>query len=455
MVVQARCHEAERSLFLQPLAEAVRAAAMALPPARVGAAAGDAAATLAELVPDLRRLLALEGYERAPAELERRRSFEAVTAFLRGLAAQQPLLVVLDGLHLAGASTLELLHFCCAAWPATGSCCWPPSGPRRAPRPWRPVPAHAHLLLRGHPGLRQPGRPAGRARPPGDAGAAAGRGRGPLLPRPGGHRRLLALAGAGRPRPGPRAGRPRRRPPRTGRHRHPPRPPRPARPGRERPGRRRRRQGRRAAGPGRRPAPPPLRLPLAGRAAPRRAASRLDPPAAEALLELARTHGSATYRALAWPASAAAMRPPGSPPRSAPTTSWPRSPRPPRPAPRSTASPPPSRPTCARPSWSAASWSSPWPTRLAAVRGGGEGTIRLRDGRCLGYAEWGDPGGWPLLYCHGWPSSRVEGRLADHAGRAGGARVIAPDRPGMGRSSFQAGRRLVDSPDDAGQLADA
>ena len=72
MVVQARCYEAERSLFLQPLGRGGAAAAMALPPARVGAAAGDAAATLAELVPDLRRLLALEGYERAPAELERR-----------------------------------------------------------------------------------------------------------------------------------------------------------------------------------------------------------------------------------------------------------------------------------------------------------------------------------------------------------------------------------------------
>jgi predicted ATPase len=32
MVVQARCYEAERSQFLQPLAEAVRAAALALPP---------------------------------------------------------------------------------------------------------------------------------------------------------------------------------------------------------------------------------------------------------------------------------------------------------------------------------------------------------------------------------------------------------------------------------------
>jgi predicted ATPase len=50
-------------------------------------------------------------YERAPAELQRRRSFEAVTSFVRGLADQQPLLLVVDDLHLAGASTLELLHF--------------------------------------------------------------------------------------------------------------------------------------------------------------------------------------------------------------------------------------------------------------------------------------------------------------------------------------------------------
>jgi hypothetical protein len=33
---------------------------------------------------------------------------------------------------------------------------------------------------------------------------------------------------------------------------------------------------------------------------------------------------------------------------------------------------------------------------------GGE-TIQLRDGRRLGYAEWGDPSGQPLLYFHGFP----------------------------------------------------
>jgi hypothetical protein len=56
---------------------------------------------------------------------------------------------------------------------------------------------------------------------------------------------------------------------------------------------------------------------------------------------------------------------------------------------------------------------------------GADQTIRLRNGRRLGYAEWGDPGGRPLLYIHGWPGSRVEGRLADEAAKATGVRLIA------------------------------
>src|ERR687885_240222 len=60
---------------------------------------------------------------------------------------------------------------------------------------------------------------------------------------------------------------------------------------------------------------------------------------------------------------------------------------------------------------------------------GADRVIRLRDGRRLGYAEWGDPGGRPLLYFHGWPGSRLEGRLADEAAREKGVRLIAVDWP--------------------------
>jgi len=85
---------------------------------------------------------------------------------------------------------------------------------------------------------------------------------------------------------------------------------------------------------------------------------------------------------------------------------------------------------------------------------GGE-TIGLRDGRRLGYAEWGDPRGQPLVYCHGFPGSRAEGRVGDEAAKATGVRVIAPDRPGMGLSDFQPRRALVDWPDDVSEVAEA
>jgi pimeloyl-ACP methyl ester carboxylesterase len=92
---------------------------------------------------------------------------------------------------------------------------------------------------------------------------------------------------------------------------------------------------------------------------------------------------------------------------------------------------------------------------LPAVEDSTAQAIRLRDGRRLGYAEWGDPGGRPLLYFHGWPGSRVEGRLGDEAARARGVRLIALDRPGMGLSDYQPRRTLVDWPDDVLQVAAA
>ena len=54
-------------------------------------------------------------------------------------------------------------------------------------------------------------------------------------------------------------------------------------------------------------------------------------------------------------------------------------------------------------------------------------TIQLQDGRWLGYAEWGEPGGAPLFFFHGWPGSRLEGRLGDEAAREKGVRLIAQD----------------------------
>ena len=80
--------------------------------------------------------------------------------------------------------------------------------------------------------------------------------------------------------------------------------------------------------------------------------------------------------------------------------------------------------------------------------------IRLADGRVLGYAEYGPAAGTPLFLFHGLPGSRLAIREMWPQEPAT-VRVIAPDRPGMGRSAFQPGRRLTDWVDDVRQLADA
>ncbi len=82
--------------------------------------------------------------------------------------------------------------------------------------------------------------------------------------------------------------------------------------------------------------------------------------------------------------------------------------------------------------------------------------ITLPDGRKLTYAEFGQPDGAPVLYFHGAPSSRMEPLLiGDEVFRQHGLRVIAPDRPGMGGSDFQAGRGFSDWPADVVALADS
>ncbi|MDQ4096851.1 MAG: AAA family ATPase, partial [Actinomycetota bacterium] len=111
IVLWATCHEAERSLFLQPLLEALTGGLGTVGPQRVEALAGQWAGTLADLMPELRPVLAAHDYERATPELEHRRSLTAVGSVIVGLTRRQPVLIVLDDLHHAGQSTLEAVCF--------------------------------------------------------------------------------------------------------------------------------------------------------------------------------------------------------------------------------------------------------------------------------------------------------------------------------------------------------
>src|SRR5436309_1100100 len=81
--------------------------------------------------------------------------------------------------------------------------------------------------------------------------------------------------------------------------------------------------------------------------------------------------------------------------------------------------------------------------------------LTLPDRRTLGYAEYGDPRGRVLVYLHGFPGSRVAGAVLDGTARVRGVRVLAPERPGLGLSSPQPGRTLLDHARDVRALAEA
>ena len=65
--------------------------------------------------------------------------------------------------------------------------------------------------------------------------------------------------------------------------------------------------------------------------------------------------------------------------------------------------------------------------------------VELADGTRIGYADVGDPDGPPVVYFHGNPGSRLEVDLpaSRRAAEQLGFRLLAPDRPGMGLSSFR------------------
>jgi pimeloyl-ACP methyl ester carboxylesterase len=70
----------------------------------------------------------------------------------------------------------------------------------------------------------------------------------------------------------------------------------------------------------------------------------------------------------------------------------------------------------------------------------------------LAYAEWGDPEGWPLVFLHGVPGSRLW--LDEDVTRSYRVRLITVDRPGYGNSSLHPDGSLLSFADDVGHLAD-
>jgi pimeloyl-ACP methyl ester carboxylesterase len=78
--------------------------------------------------------------------------------------------------------------------------------------------------------------------------------------------------------------------------------------------------------------------------------------------------------------------------------------------------------------------------------------LALKDGRQLGYAEFGDVSGQPVMCWHGAPASRLMYKAADEHAKRHGLRLIAFDRPGAGLTSPHAHLTLDARLDDARAL---
>ena len=111
-VLGTACHEADAVPAYWPFAQAVRAYVRDADPVGLAWQLGPDGPELARLVPELReRVPSID----APAPLEgdesRFRFFEAVSGFLLGISRSRPLVLVLDDLHWADSSSIELLRF--------------------------------------------------------------------------------------------------------------------------------------------------------------------------------------------------------------------------------------------------------------------------------------------------------------------------------------------------------
>ncbi len=80
--------------------------------------------------------------------------------------------------------------------------------------------------------------------------------------------------------------------------------------------------------------------------------------------------------------------------------------------------------------------------------------VRLRDGRSVGFAEFGAGEGFPVVNAHGGLACRLDVAAADPVAGECGIRLISPDRPGVGLSDPKPGRTVLDWAHDLAELLD-
>jgi len=111
-VLWGRCYEFERDLPYQPVSEALRAAVSTLAAADLMHWPPLTVAQVARLAPEIaKRLSGLELVEPSDPSQEQVRLFDGVVDFVRHLSARESVLMVVEDLHWAGESTLQMLHY--------------------------------------------------------------------------------------------------------------------------------------------------------------------------------------------------------------------------------------------------------------------------------------------------------------------------------------------------------
>src|SRR4051812_45568947 len=83
-----------------------------------------------------------------------------------------------------------------------------------------------------------------------------------------------------------------------------------------------------------------------------------------------------------------------------------------------------------------------------------EGMLTLSSARRLGWAEYGDPGGRPVLAFHGLPGSRRQRHPDGGIALALRARMLHLERPGFGISDPAPGRTLAGWARDVAEACD-
>src|SRR6266576_1753589 len=102
----------------------------------------------------------------------------------------------------------------------------------------------------------------------------------------------------------------------------------------------------------------------------------------------------------------------------------------------------------------------PGPGRRTRLRPGrtrdhGEMEVGRGDGSAIAVEVAGAQDGRPVLFCHGLADSRLSAQLFGPAARELGLRLLAPDRPGIGRTGPRGLGRLADWAEDAALVLDA